>query len=382
MLAHGGKLARGLPAGAQCAARSSKAPMRPPTCGSDENSVLPEAYTIIESASLAQFNTLRVAATARWLAELRDAAALAQLLAHDVAQNGVLILGEGSNVLFASDVPKLVLRPSFHATQILRDDGMTALVRAEAGVNWDEFVDWTLARGLPGLENLALIPGLVGAAPIQNIGAYGVEVGECIAAVEAWARERNRIARLTRDDCGFGYRDSVFKRAPERWIVTSVELKLSRRWTPRLDYAGVREEVEALGTGEPTPDRVAEAVRRLRRRKLPDPAVIGNAGSFFKNPLVDAALAARIAAAHPDAPVYRAGERSKLSAAWLIERCGWRGFRDGDAGIAARHALVLVNHGDASGAELLALARRVAQSVEERFGVSLEPEPRIVGADW
>jgi UDP-N-acetylmuramate dehydrogenase len=353
-----------------------------PTFGSDEKSVLPEAYTITESAPLAPLNTLRVAATARWLAELRHAEALPELLAHDAARNDVLVLGEGSNVLFASDFAGLVLRPSFRAVRVLEDDGSEALVRAEAGANWDELVDWTLARGLPGLENLALIPGLVGAAPIQNIGAYGVEIAGCIATVEAWDRDLQQLERLPRDDCGFGYRDSVFKRAPGRWIVTAVELQLSRRWLPRLDYAGLREELRAMGSGAPTPQRVAEAVRRLRRRKLPDPAAIGNAGSFFKNPVVDATLAARIQAAYPDAPVHRTGERAKLSAAWLIERCGWRGFREGDAGIAAQHALVLVNHGRASGTELLALARRVAQSVEERFGIRLEPEPRIVGTDW
>jgi UDP-N-acetylmuramate dehydrogenase len=244
-------------------------------------------------------------------------------------------------------------------------------------------VDWTLARGLAGLENLALIPGLVGAAPIQNIGAYGVEVAECIGVVEAWDRLAGRTVRLERADCEFGYRDSVFKRAPDRWIVTAVELHLSREGAPRLGYAGVREELDAMGFVAPSASDVAEAVRRLRRRKLPDPAVIGNAGSFFKNPLVPAEVAGRLRDEHGDLPVYPAGPGlGKLSAAWLIERCGWRGVREGDAGIAAQHALVLVNHGHASGAELLALARRVAGSVEARFGVRLEPEPRIVGADW
>ncbi len=344
---------------------------------------MPEAYTLIEHASLASLNTLRVAATARWLAELRDADALPGLMEHAAARDDVLVLGEGSNVLLAADCPGLVLRPMFADVRILSDDGATATVRAEAGAGWDALVEWTLARGLAGLENLALIPGLVGAAPIQNIGAYGVEVAASIGTVEAWDRAQRRLERLEREACGFGYRDSVFRRAPQRWIVTAVEFRLSRTAAPRLDYAGVREELAAMDCGEPTPQRVAEAVRRLRRRKLPDPAVIGNAGSFFKNPVVDAALAARLRALHPETPVYPAGPgQSKLSAAWLIERCGWRGYREGDAGIAAQHALVLVNHGHASGAELLALARRVAQSVEQRFGVRLEPEPRIVGARW
>jgi UDP-N-acetylmuramate dehydrogenase len=344
---------------------------------------MPEAFTLVENAALASLNTLRVAAQARWLAELRDPDALPALLDSPAARGPVLVLGEGSNVLFASDFPGLVLRPLCTGVQVRDDDGATARVHAAAGVGWDAFVDWTLARGLVGLENLALIPGLVGAAPIQNIGAYGVEVAETIACVEAWDRNRRCSARMTREQCGFGYRDSVFKRDPERWIVTAVEFQLSRSAPLRLDYAGVREELASAGVSEPSPQQVADAVRRLRRRKLPDPAVVGNAGSFFKNPVVDATLAARLRDAHPDAPVYPAGEgRHKLSAAWLIERCGWRGHRDGDAGIAAQHALVLVNHGGASGAELLALARRVATSVAERYGVQLEPEPRIVGARW
>jgi UDP-N-acetylmuramate dehydrogenase len=344
---------------------------------------MPEAYTLVEHATLATLNTLRVPATARWLATVNAAAALPPLLDLPAARGPVMVLGEGSNVLFANDFPGLLLRPAFADVHILTDDGATAVVRAEAGVGWDALVDWTLARGLGGLENLALIPGLVGAAPIQNIGAYGVEVAETIAVVEAWDRATGRWVRLDRSDCAFGYRDSVFRRTPDRWIVVAVEFRLSRDGSPRLGYAGVREELDAMGVAAATPAQVAAAVRRLRRRKLPDPAVIGNAGSFFKNPVVPAGVAGRLREEHGDLPVYPAGPgHSKLSAAWLIERCGWRGVREGDAGIAAQHALVLVNHGRSSGAELLALARRVAGSVEERFGVRLEPEPRIVGALW
>jgi UDP-N-acetylmuramate dehydrogenase len=343
---------------------------------------MPEAFTLQADAPLASFNTLRVAATARWFVELRDPDALPALLAHPAARGPVMVLGEGSNVLFAADYPGLVLRPAFSGVAIVADDGREAYVRVEAGLGWDALVDWTLARGLGGLENLALIPGLTGAAPIQNIGAYGVEVGDSIEAVEAWDRARRERVRLGRAACAFGYRDSVFRQSPERWIVTAVELRLSRAPVLRLDYAGVREELDALGVATPTAATVAEAVRRLRRRKLPDPASIGNAGSFFKNPVVEAAEAARLRADDPTLPAYPAGPgRAKLSAAALIERCGWRGHREGDAGISAQHALVLVNHGRASGAELLALARRVAESVERRYGLRLEPEPRIVGAD-
>ncbi len=333
-------------------------------------------------APLGGLNTLRVVARARWLAGPRHPDQIPALLdLPELAGQSLLVLGDGSNVLFATDFPGLVLRPLFHAVALIEDDGTTGLVRAEAGHGWDALVDWTLARGFAGLENLALIPGLVGAAPIQNIGAYGREASEFIATVEAWDRSEARSVRLAASECAFGYRDSLFKRDPQRWIVTAVEFRLSRAPALALDYAGVREELAAVAPGEPTPAQVAHAIRQLRRRKLPDPAVIGNAGSFFKNPVVPSTLAAELRATHPAAPAYPAGAgRAKLSAAWLIDACGWRGFREGDAGISAQHALVLVNHGRATGAELLAVARRVADSVEGRFGVRLEPEPRIVGA--
>jgi UDP-N-acetylmuramate dehydrogenase len=339
-------------------------------------------FTLQRDAPLGSMNTLRVVATARWLATVEDPAALPAALAErDVCDLPLLVLGEGSNVLFAGDFDGLVLRPAWRSVRIVADDGWTALVRADAGHGWDALVDWTLAQGLAGLENLSLIPGLVGAAPIQNIGAYGAEVREVVKAVEAWERPLGRMSRLDASECGFSYRDSVFRREPDRWIVSAVEFSLDRRRDPNLAYSGVREEVAAMGFANPTPAQVAQAVRRLRRRKLPDPSAIGNAGSFFKNPVVPAALADELRAANAGLQAHPAGEgSSKLSAAWLIEACGWRGFREGDAGVSAQHALVLVNHGGATGMQLLGVARRVADSVEHRFGVRLEPEPRIVGA--
>jgi UDP-N-acetylmuramate dehydrogenase len=237
---------------------------------------------------------------------------------------------------------------------------------------------------LQGLENLALIPGHTGAAPIQNIGAYGVEVGEYVVSVDAYDLASRSTSRLGAAACEFGYRDSLFKREHGRWIVTALELRLPRAGETRLGYAGLREELAAMGSLEATPRNVAEAVRRVRRRKLPDPAVIGNAGSFFKNPIVPTGLAESLGARLEGLPVFPGptpGER-KLSAAWLIERAGWRGYREDDAGVSARHALVLVNHGHATGAQLIGVARRVADSVLARFGVRLEPEPRIVGGEF
>jgi UDP-N-acetylmuramate dehydrogenase len=343
-----------------------------------------EAYTLRENASLQPYNTFRVAARTAWLASVSAAEAVPAVLGSPPGSSlPHLVLGQGSNVLFTGDFAGLVLRPGFASLGLLEQDRDGGLLRAEAGLLWDEMVERTLALGFAGLENLALIPGFVGAAPIQNIGAYGVEVSEFIECVEAWDRSAGSFRRLLRADCGFGYRDSVFRREPARWVVTAVEFRLPRRHAPRLDYPGLREELAAGGPAVPGPRAVAEAVRRLRRRKLPDPAAVGNAGSFFKNPVVAESLAGRLRAENPAMPVFPAAPGlRKLSAAWLIEACGWRGYREGDAGISRQHALVLVNHGAATGRELLGLARRVAASVSERFTVRLEPEPRIVGEEF
>jgi len=339
-----------------------------------------EAFTLQANVPLRELNTLRVAATARLFARVSDAEALPVLLRR-AGDGPVMVLGEGSNVLFTSDFEGLVLQPAFSGVRIIDQQREAALVHVEAGHGWDALVDWTLARGLSGLENLALIPGLAGAAPIQNIGAYGVEVREFIESVEAWDREAARFVRISNSDCDFAYRDSVFKRDTDRWIVTAVNFRLPRTGRPLLDYPGLREALAEQGIREPSATDVAAVVRRLRRARLPYPDQLGNAGSFFKNPMVADSVARRLETEHPGLPVYDAGNGlAKLSAAWLIEACGWRGCRDGDAGIAEKHALVLVNYGTASGRELLELARRVARSVRQRFGIELEAEPRIIGA--
>ena len=344
------------------------------------------AYRIVENARLDARNTFGVHATAPMLVEVADAAALPELFGYAMLRDGpVLVLGGGSNLLFAGDPPGAALALTAQRIAIIEDGGDAAIVRADAGVGWHDFVLWTLGHGLCGLENLALIPGTVGAAPIQNIGAYGVEVRERIHAVEAFDRTTRAFVRFAADQCAFAYRDSLFKHDPEHYVVTAVEFALSRTPELRLDYAGIGEELQAMGgDGAPRASQVAEAVIRIRRRKLPDPALLGNAGSFFKNPIVPAAQAEALLTAHPSMPMFRgAGDDTrKLSAAWLIDQCGWKGHRDGDAGVAASHALVLVNHGHATGAQLLSLARRIAASVQERFGVAIEPEPRIVGARW
>ncbi len=343
------------------------------------------AYRIHEDARLDARNTFGIAATAPMLVEVTDSAALPELFGYAMLRDGpVLVLGGGSNLLFAGDPPGAVLALTAQRIEILQDDGESAIVRADAGVGWHDLVLWTLGRGLCGLENLALIPGTVGAAPIQNIGAYGVEVRDCIHAVDAFDRHAGTMARLGNDACAFAYRDSLFKRDPGHYVVTSVEFALSRTPALNLDYAGIGAELQAMGIGTPRASQVAEAVIRIRQRKLPDPDVLGNAGSFFKNPIVTADAAEALLAEHASMPVFRGADSDmrKLSAAWLIDQCGWKGFREGDAGVAEAHALVLVNHGNASGAQLLDLAHRIKASVLARFSVAIEPEPRIIGASW
>lgn len=332
-------------------------------------------YTLTRDAPLERRNTFRVPARAAWFAELTDAAALPELLARpELKELPLLVLGEGSNLLLTRDFAGLVLHMAIAG--ISRDG---ARVRVGAGERWDSFVRWSLQQGLAGLENLILIPGTVGAAPIQNIGAYGAEVRECVHSVQAWDRRQGRAVSLDKAACAFGYRDSLFKREPGRYIVTGVEFAFPQEHALRLGYQGVDKELAAQGVQHPTPADVARAVETLRLRKLPDPARIGNAGSFFKNPVLPAARAGELLREHPGLPAYPSGEgRTKLSAAWLIEACGLKGARAGDAGVSELHALVLVNHGSATGSEIWALAERVREAVKARFGIALEPEPIIL----
>jgi UDP-N-acetylmuramate dehydrogenase len=262
--------------------------------------------------------------------------------------------------------------------RVLSDDGETVVVEAEAGEPWHPFVLWTLEQGLGGLENLSLIPGTVGAAPMQNIGAYGVEIKDAFAGLTALDRQSGELRDFSLADCAFGYRDSLFKRQAGRWLILRVRFRLRRHAELRLDYGPLRQQLAAQGCVAPTPQEVSRAVCAIRSEKLPDPAVLGNAGSFFKNPLVSAEQAARLREQYPGLVAYPADEGVvKLAAGWLIEQAGWKGFRDGDAGVHDKQALVLVNHGQATGGELLALARRIQADIAERFDVELEIEPNV-----
>lgn len=341
----------------------------------------------VAGAPLAALNTFGIAATARELWRLERVDEVAPLLATlraagelDDPARWPLVLGGGSNLLIAGDLAQPVLQVAIGGRQLGDDDGETVVVQAGAGESWDGLVRWTLAQRAWGLENLALIPGTVGASPIQNIGAYGVELRDRFDSLDAVDLRTGTMRRFDAPECAFGYRDSVFKQAGgSRWMVVTVRLRLQRRPSLSLDYGEIRDELARAGVAEPSPRAVADAVTAIRRRKLPDPAVLGNAGSFFKNPVVSPDQADALRLREPGLPAWPVGDRVKLSAAWMIDRCGWKGFRDGDAGVHAAHALVLVNHGAATGAQLLALARRIQDSVHERFGVRLEAEPVVVG---
>ncbi len=340
-----------------------------------------QAIRVRKNVQLSALNTLALPAIASDLVTINDHAQLPELrgLAEFVGRRR-LTLGGGSNLVLTGDFDGLVLQMAIPGRALVGEDGDAWYVRACAGENWHDFVTWTLQQGWPGLENLSLIPGTVGAAPIQNIGAYGLEVSERLHTVEAFDFVEGRRVQFTCADCGFGYRDSHFKQEgghlDGRFVITSVTFRLAKAWLALMHYGDLAVVLEELGIQSPTPQQLAEAVIIIRQRKLPDPAQLPNAGSFFQNPLVDASTAERLAAAHPALPRYpQADGRVKLGAGWLIEQAGWKGRRLGPAGMFEKQALILVNHGGARGSDILALSRAVRADVMQRFGVALQPEP-------
>ncbi|TCP14493.1 UDP-N-acetylmuramate dehydrogenase [Crenobacter luteus] len=340
------------------------------------------SLTFVEHAPLKPHNTFGVAVSARWFTTLSELADLPALIASAPYREGpVLFLGGGSNLLFTRDYPGLVVKLALSGVRKIAEDETSVVVEAAAGEPWHPFVQRTLAEGWYGLENLSLIPGTVGAAPIQNIGAYGVEVKDALTEVVcADLHHGGAPLTLANADCRFGYRDSVFKHeAAGRLLVTAVRFRLSKTPQLKTGYGDIAGELSRMGVTEPTPRDVADAVIRIRQSKLPDPARLGNAGSFFKNPVVDAAAAALLLERFPTLPHYPAGDgRVKLAAGWLIDNAGLKGHRVGDAAVHERQALVLVNHGGASGQQIRALAATVQDAVRERYGVLIEPEPVVL----
>ncbi len=330
-------------------------------------------------ASLKPFNSFGVDVRARLFAEAHNDDEVREALQYCAERElPLLVIGGGSNVLLTQDVQALVLRMATRGIRVIEDGGQRVVVEAEAGEVWHAFVLWTLAQGFAGLENLSLIPGTVGAAPMQNIGAYGVEIKDVFAGLTALDRQTGQLRDFTLEECNFGYRDSVFKQHPGRWLILRVRFALSRAARLHLEYGPVRQRLSEQGIHQPTATDVSRAISSIRSEKLPDPAVLGNAGSFFKNPVVSSALAAELKLTHPNLVGYpQADGQVKLAAGWLIETAGWKGFREDDAGVHRLQSLVLVNYGAATGLQLLSLAQRIQEDIARRFNVQLEMEPNL-----
>ncbi|GAB1435552.1 UDP-N-acetylmuramate dehydrogenase [Sphaerotilus sulfidivorans] len=337
----------------------------------------------IETAvNLRAWNTFGLPAIAQTLIHIDEEADVRRVVDHpEFGRAPKFVLGGGSNIVLARDVSAVVLKVAIGGIRLLetRDDAF--IVEAGAGVPWHELVAWTIDQGLPGLENLALIPGTTGAAPVQNIGAYGLELQDRFESLDGVDLVTGRGFTLDGRLCRFGYRDSVFKHElAGKSVITRVRLRLPRPWRPELGYLDLQRRIEETGLTAPDARQIFDWVCQIRRAKLPDPAQIGNAGSFFKNPVVTPEQCRDIIGRDPEIVHYPMPDgRMKLAAGWLIDACGWKGKTVGGAGVYEKQALVLVNRGGATGAEVVTLARAIQESVYGRFGIRLEPEPVVVG---
>jgi UDP-N-acetylmuramate dehydrogenase len=330
---------------------------------------------------LRAFNTFGVDATAHRFVRVRSARDVRLVVDHpELGRAPKFILGGGSNLLLTRDVGAVVVKVDIASLRVLEDDARSTLIEVGAGESWHGVVEWTLDQGYAGLENLALIPGTAGAAPVQNIGAYGLELSDRLESVDVVDFVTGRCATLPAAHCRLGYRDSVFKRElAGKSLITAIRLRLPKPWVPITGYADVERWLQRQQCTDPTPRTVFDAVCAIRRSKLPDPAQLGNAGSFFKNPVVNRTIRNEILEEHPDIVSYPLEDGTyKLAAAWMIAACGWKGQSLGGAGVHEQQPLVLVNRGGATGKDILALAQAVQASVEEKFGLRLEPEPVIV----
>ena len=356
-----------------------------PRCGCDLVFLTIMAF-ITENISLQSYNTFGIDVSAHYFSSFATTDQLAELLAMTPAPP--LILGGGSNLLFTRDIDGLVLKNEIGGIDLVLEDEEYVYVKSGAGENWHSFVLYCLGRDWAGVENLSLIPGSVGAAPMQNIGAYGVEIKDVFYELEAYDLNEQKVYTFSLNDCEFGYRESVFKRKyRDRFVILNVTFRLRKQPVFHTSYGAIREELEKMGIQDLSIQAVSQAVINIRSSKLPDPKVIGNAGSFFKNPTVPNEQFESLRSAFPGIIGYpnpqdqtrsSTGNSTKLAAGWLIEQCGWKGFRRGDAGCHARQALVLVNYGKASGEEIYDLSQEILLSVERKFGVTLEREVNII----
>ena len=336
---------------------------------------------IQENYSLKLYNTFGVDAKADFFVQVDDFSDLKKALVfRREKQLPILFLGGGSNMLFVNDFKGLALKLNLKGIEIVDEDDDFVWVKAQGSENWHQFILWTLMQDYGGLENLSLIPGNVGTAPIQNIGAYGVEAKDTIVEVQALALETGDERVFTNEECQFGYRESVFKNELKgQYVLVAVTFKLSKRnHQLKTGYGAIQQELEMVGIDNPTIQDVSNAVIRIRESKLPDPAQIGNSGSFFKNPVVSKEEFEQIVAAHPTIVNYPTENGVKLAAGWLIEQAGWKGKRFGDAGVHEKQALVLVNYGNATGKEIYNLSENIIQDVKSKFNITLEREVNMI----
>lgn len=334
---------------------------------------------VFRDLSLKEHNTFGVDVKAKYFVKVNDINDIHETLRSDEFKDlPLLILGGGSNILFTDDYPGIIIYPDICHIKLLKEDGKYVFVKAGAGISWNEFVEHAVIKGWGGIENLVLIPGNVGATPIQNIGAYGVEVSDVVKSVEAVDLRTGDIKTFSNVDCRFGYRDSIFKNEFfHRYLITDVTYRLTKKHDLVTHYGEIEDE---LGNFD---DRniftVKNAIVNIRRRKLPDPKDIGNAGSYYKNPVISSKKAEEMKLEFPEIKIFNISEKEKkVAAGWLIEKCGWKGKRVGNAGVYKNHALILVNHGNATGKEIFDLSVRIEESVLKKFGIKLEKEVRII----
>jgi UDP-N-acetylmuramate dehydrogenase len=336
---------------------------------------------IQQNISLKPYNTFGIDANARLYATFDSLPELESLVAYrDSNKWNLFVLGGGSNILLTKDYDGLVIKNELKGVELVNEDKDHLYVRAGAGENWHQFVMYCVSQGYAGIENLSLIPGNVGASPMQNIGAYGVEIKDVFHELEAYQLYEHQLTRFSLKDCGFGYRESVFKNKYKGlFVITSVTYRLNKLPSFNTNYGAIRQELDAMGIRELSIDAISKAVINIRSSKLPDPKVIGNAGSFFKNPIVSEAKFQSLEKEYPGMPSFPVEKGSvKVPAGWLIEQCGWKGFRKGDAGCYSKQALVLVNYGSATGNEVFALSTDIIRSVDDKFGIELEREVNII----
>jgi UDP-N-acetylmuramate dehydrogenase len=335
---------------------------------------------IQENISLKRLNTFGLAKNARFFTRVESIKSLEKALIWAKNQaNKVLILGGGSNILLTDDFDGLVIKIEIKGKKLIREDENFIFVEVGAGENWHELVTYAIDQNWAGLENLSLIPGTVGASPMQNIGAYGVEIQEVFESLEALDRTSLKIRNFSKVECKFGYRESVFKHElKNQYVICSVIFKLKKQPEFRIEYGAIRDVLKEKGIIQPTIREISDAVIAIRTSKLPDPKEIGNAGSFFKNPTIHVSEYTELKLNFPEIPGYSTEEGVKVPAGWLIEQAGWKGKRVGEVGIHAKQALVLVNYGEGEGKDIISLSAQVQKSVKEKFGIELHPEVNFI----